>query len=71
MDEEGEPRTPSMTRSRIEEDLPELVEAARTLVEKRMSYEQSLGAYFPRLLEAYDGDRSKIFSFDGIHQRFI
>jgi hypothetical protein len=36
-----------------------------------MSYEQSLRAYFPRLLEAYDGDRSRIFSFDNIHGRFI
>ncbi len=71
VDDDGEPRTPSMTRARIEEDLPELVEAARALVERRMSYEQSLRAYFPRLLEAYDGDRSKIFSFDGIHGRFI
>ena len=71
VDDDGEPRTPSMTRARIEEDLPELVEAALALVERRMSYEQSLRAYFPRLLEAYDGDRSKIFSFDGIHGRFI
>ena len=71
VDDEGEPRTPSMTRARVEDDLPELVEAARALVEKRMSYEQSLRAYFPRLLEVYDGDRSKIFSFDGIHRRFI
>ena len=71
VDDEGEPRTPSMTRARVEDDLPELVEAARALVEKGMSYEWSLRAYFPRLLEAYDGDRWKIFSFDGIHRRFI
>ncbi len=35
VDDEGEPRTPSMTRARIEDDLPELVDAARALVEKR------------------------------------
>jgi hypothetical protein len=71
VDEEGEPRTPSMTRARIEEDLPELVGAARALVEKRVSYEDALRAYFPRLLEVYGGDASKVFSFDGIHWQYI
>jgi hypothetical protein len=71
VDDDGEPRTPPMTRRRIEEDLPELADAARELVEKRVSYEDSLRAYFPRLLEAYDGDRSKIFSFDGIHRQYV
>jgi hypothetical protein len=69
-EDEG-PRTPSMTRGRIEEDLPELLEGARLLVEGRLSYEEALRSYFARLLEAYGGDASRIFSFDGIHSAYI
>ncbi len=36
-----------------------------------MTYEDALRSYFPRLLEAYGGDRSKVFSFDGIHWQYI
>jgi hypothetical protein len=71
VDDDGEPRTPSMTRARIEEDLPELVEAARLLIEKRLSYEDALRRHFPRLREAYGGDRSRIFSFDGIDWGYV
>ncbi len=71
VDDGGDPRTPSMTRARIEEDLPELVEAARLLIEKRLSYEDALRRQFPRLLEAYGGDRSKVFAFDGIDWAYI
>jgi hypothetical protein len=71
VDDDGEPRTPSMTRARIEADLPELVEAARALVEKRVRYEDALREYFPRLLAAYGGDRSRIFAFDGIDWQYI
>jgi len=70
-DDDGEPRTPSMTRRRIEEDLPELLAAARLLIEKRLSYEDALRQYFPRLLEAYGGDRSRIFAFDGIDWAYL
>jgi hypothetical protein len=69
--EDDGPRTPSMTRERIEADLPELVEAARRLIERRLTYDDALAAYFPRLLRAYRGDRSKIFSFDSIHERYV
>ena len=71
VDDDGELRTPSMTRKRVEEDLPEIVGAASALVAKRVTYESALHDYFPRLLEAYGGDRSKIFSFDGIHWGYI
>jgi hypothetical protein len=69
--EDDGPRTPSMTRARIEEDLPELLEAARLLVERRVAYEDALGPYFSRLLAAYGGDRSRIFSIENIHERYI
>ena len=61
--EDDGPRTPSMSRARIEEDLPELVDAARRLAEGRLTYEEALRGYFPRLLAAYGGDASRIFSF--------
>jgi len=70
VDDDG-PRTPSMSRERIEEDLPELVEAAQLLVARRLSYEEALARHFPRLLETYGGDRSRIFSFENIHERYI
>jgi hypothetical protein len=69
--EDDGPRTPSMTRGRIEEDLPELLEGARLLVEGRLGYEEALRSYFARLAEAYAGDVSRIFSFDGIHFAYI
>jgi hypothetical protein len=69
--EDDGPRTPSMTRGRIEEDLPELLEGARLLVEGRLGYEEALRSYFARLSEAYAGDVSRIFSFDGIHFAYI
>ena len=69
--EEDGPRTPSMSRARIEEDLPELVDAARRLAEGRLTYEEALRGYFPRLLAAYGGDASRIFSFDSLHRAYI
>jgi hypothetical protein len=70
VDDDG-PRTSSMSRARIEQDLPELLDAARLLVERRQPYEDALARYFPRLLGAYGGDRSRVFSFDRIHERYI
>jgi hypothetical protein len=69
-DSEG-PRAPSMTRARIREDLPELLHAADLLIEKCLPYEEALADYFPRLLDAYRGDRSRIFTFDNIHERYL
>ena len=71
VDDDGEPRTPSMTRARIQEDLPELVEAARRLVEQRLTYEEALRVYFPRLADAYGGDRQRIFSLDSVHTGYV
>lgn len=69
--DDGALRTPSMTRARVMEDLSELVEAARLLVKGELGYEDALRRYFPRLVEAYGGDPSRIFSFDGIHCEYI
>jgi hypothetical protein len=71
-DDEGEgARTPSMSAARIREDLPELLDAAERLIEQQLSYEDALREYFPRLLAAYHGDRSKVFSFDEIHRLYV
>ena len=71
-DEDGEgPRTPSMTVGRVREDLPELLHAANLLIEERLPYEDALAGYFPRLLDAYGGDGSRIFTFDNIHERYL
>jgi hypothetical protein len=70
MDGEG-PRTPSMSAARIREDLPELVDAARALAEGRLSYEDALERHFERLLRAVDGERGRIYSFDGAHRPYV
>jgi hypothetical protein len=71
-DNDGEgPRTPSMSIGRIREDLPELLAASQLLIEKRLSYEDALAAYFPRLLACYHGDRSRTFSFDNVGELYL
>jgi hypothetical protein len=70
VDGEG-PRAPSMSLARIRADLPELLEAADRLIAQRLSYVDALATYFPRLLEAFDGDGSRIFTFDNIHRRYL
>jgi len=64
-------REASMTRQRIEETIPELLEAATDLIEARRDYEECLAAYFPRLLSALGGDKSALASWDRVHERFI
>ncbi len=71
-DEDGDgQRTASMCAARIREDLPELLRGASLLIDRELPYEQALADYFPRLLAAYDGDRARVFSFDGIHAGYI
>ena len=65
------PRIPSMTLARFREDLPEFLAAAERLIARRISYEDALAAYFPRLADAYGGDTSCIFSFDNVHARYV
>jgi hypothetical protein len=60
-----------MSFSRVREDLPELIQASELLIEKRLSYEDALADYFPRLLAVYDGDRSRVCSFDNIGALYL
>ena len=71
-DSDGEgPRAAAMSARRVAADLEELADAAAALVEGRVSYEDALAAYFPRLLEAYGGDRSMIATFEDIHLGYV
>jgi hypothetical protein len=69
-DGEGE-RTTTMCAARIRDDLDEIVDAAGRLIEGHVDYETALSTYFTRLLACYEGDRSRIHSFDGIHERYL
>ena len=64
--EEG-PRTPSMTRARIRDDLDRLVAGARELVTGALPYERALSEYFRELRAVHHGDTSAIWSIDGVH----
>ena len=70
-DSGGEPRTPSMTRARIEQDLDRIVAAARELLAGSVTYEQCLRDYFPALVAAQGGDTGAIWSIDGVHLAYI
>ncbi len=61
------PRTPSMSRARISEDLDAIVTAAGELLGGTLAYEQALDDYFAALLAAHDGDATAIWSIDGVH----
>lgn len=67
----GELNPAVMSDERFERDLPEIVDAALRLVAGEVDYEAALADYFPRLLDAYDGDRSRVFSFDALHERYL
>jgi hypothetical protein len=47
------------------------VRGAELLLEGHWSFDDALADYFPRLLKAYGGERSKLFSFDGIHEAYV
>jgi hypothetical protein len=71
-DADGEgPRTPTMSRERILQDLDELLQATELLVERRLEYREALQSYFQRFLRLNGGDRSAIFSIDDIHSEFV
>jgi len=71
-DSDGEgPRSPSMSSDRIRADLDELLGAARALIDHRLTYEAALEDHFRRLLRFYRGDRSRIWSVDGIERRYL
>jgi hypothetical protein len=51
--------------------LPELVDAAQHLVGGDLEYDDAVRLHFELLLDAYRGDRSRRFSFDGIQDSCV
>jgi len=64
--EDDGPRSPSMSRARIEADLDELVDGAARLVERRWDYETALHDHATRMLRLRGGDRSQLWSLDDV-----
>jgi hypothetical protein len=65
------PRTPSMTRARVREDLDRLVAGARELLAGELTYERALREYFGDLRAAHGGDASALWSIDGVHAAYV
>jgi hypothetical protein len=65
------PRTPSMTRTRIQDDLGRIVAAAAELLRGTLTYEQSLRDYFSELPAALGGDPAAIWSIDSVHRDYL
>jgi hypothetical protein len=65
VDDDGE-RSPSMSRTRIEADLDELVEAAATLVSGELDYDTALRAHATRMLPVVGGDPTRLWSIDNV-----
>jgi hypothetical protein len=61
----------AMTIARFREEIPQLVTAAERLIERRISYEEALAEHFPRVLAAYGGDRSCVYSTDQIAEQYL
>jgi hypothetical protein len=61
-------RIPSMTRARIDEDLPRIVTAAAELLDGTVPYERCLDDYVAALVAAHGGDHSALWSFDDVHR---
>jgi hypothetical protein len=67
-DSDGEgPRAWAVSAARIREDIDEIGDAALRLVEGRVTYEDALAAYVPRLIEAYGGDATQVATFEDAH----
>jgi hypothetical protein len=71
-DEDGEgPRAQVMSLGRVQEDLGELGDAAERLARQELPYAEALADYFPRLLDAYGGDRSLVGTFDDLDLEYL
>jgi hypothetical protein len=64
-------RVPSMRASRIDEDLDRIACSARELLLGSLTYETAMRDYFADLLQAFNGDASKIWAIDGAHVPYL
>ena len=60
-----------MRAGRIAADLDELVEAAARSSRGGSTTSRRSPHYFPRLLEAYGGDRDAIATFEDVHLGYV
>jgi len=60
-----------MTRARINDDLPRIVQAADQLLRNAVPYERCLDDYVRDLLAAHDGDTSALWSFGNVHLQHV
>ena len=70
-DDADGPRTPSMSRARIRDELEAIAAAAVELTAGTLAYEDALADYFAALLRAHHGDASAIWSIDGVHADYV
>jgi hypothetical protein len=70
-DGEDGPRTPSMSRARIRDDVEAIVVAAGELLAGTLTYEQALRDYFASLVAAHGGEAAAIWSIDGVHLAYV
>jgi hypothetical protein len=68
LDGDDGPRTPSMTRARVREDLDRLVAGARELLAGQLTHERALAEYFRDLRAAVGAEA--IWSIDGVHAAY-
>ncbi|MGR6964751.1 hypothetical protein ACU610_09860 [Geodermatophilus sp. URMC 61] len=69
LDGDDGPRTPSMTRARVQEDLDRLVTGARELLAGELTHERALAEYYRDLRAAVGGE--SIWSIDGVHAAYV
>jgi len=71
-DSDGEgPRAWALSAARLRGDLDEIADAAVRLVDGDVTYEEALASYFPRLLDAYGGDRAPVRTFEDVHVDYL
>jgi hypothetical protein len=70
VDDDG-PRSPSMSRERIQADLDEITEGAARLIERRWPAEEALADHVTRMLALREGRGDRIWSVDSVHRKYL
>jgi hypothetical protein len=70
VDDDG-PRSPSMSRRRIEHDLDEILDGVARLIEARWPFETAMADHWPRMLQLREGRADLVWSVDNVHTRYL
>ncbi|MEU5695326.1 hypothetical protein [Actinosynnema sp. NPDC020468] len=70
VDDDG-PRSPSMSRVRLTEDLAEIVEGAAKLVERRWDYDTAMRDHFRRMTALPSDVATHLWSVDDVHRAYL